>query len=111
MNARYEAGKAEANATLEAQCIAAADAQAAITQAAEAKLHELQLQVHSLCTLWLQLVLRQNQTSCTYVKELVGAMRSAMHAGRLLCLQACSASLLCCQPAGSSIWSLCLFWP
>lgn len=45
MNARYEAGRAEANATLEAQRIAAADAQAAITQAAEVKLSKLQLQV------------------------------------------------------------------
>lgn len=45
MNAKYEAGKAEANATLEAQRVAAADAQAAITQAAEAKLKKLQLQV------------------------------------------------------------------
>ena len=45
MNAKYEAGKAEANATLEAQRLAAADAQAAITQAAEAKLSKLQLQV------------------------------------------------------------------
>ena len=45
MNARYEAGKAEAVATLEAQSIAAADAQAALSQAAEAKLTKLQLQV------------------------------------------------------------------
>lgn len=45
MNAKYEAGKAEANATLEAQRAAAVDAQAAITQAAEAKLKHLQLQV------------------------------------------------------------------
>jgi len=45
MTARYEAGKAEANAKLQAQQIAAADAQAAITQAAEAKLNRLQLQV------------------------------------------------------------------
>lgn len=45
MNAKYEAGKADANATLEAQRTAAADAQAAITQAAEAKLTKLQLQV------------------------------------------------------------------
>lgn len=47
MTARYEAGKAEANAKLQAQQIAAADAQAAITQAAEAKLNRLQLQVCS----------------------------------------------------------------
>ena len=59
MNARYEAGKAEANATLEAQRVAAADAQAAITQAAEAKINKLQLQVQSLCTRWLQVVLRR----------------------------------------------------
>lgn len=45
MNAKYEAGKAEAHATLEAQRAAAADAQAVITQAAEAKLNHLQLQV------------------------------------------------------------------
>ena len=45
MTARYEAGKAEANAMLEAQRAAAADAQAALTQAAEAKLSKLQLQV------------------------------------------------------------------
>lgn len=45
MTARYEAGKAEANAKLQAQQIAAADAQAAITQAAQAKLNKLQLQV------------------------------------------------------------------
>ena len=45
MTARYEAGKAEAQATLETQRAAAADAQAAITQAAEAKLSKLQLQV------------------------------------------------------------------
>lgn len=45
MNAKYEAGKAEANATLEAQRVASADAQAAISQAAEAKLNKLQLQV------------------------------------------------------------------
>lgn len=44
MNARYEAGKAEASATVEAQRVAAADAQAAISQAAEAKLNKLQLQ-------------------------------------------------------------------
>lgn len=67
MNARYEAGKAEANTTLEAQRVAAADAQAAITQAAEAKLNKLQLQVHSLSTPWLHLVLRRKQRSCTYV--------------------------------------------
>ena len=51
MTARYEAGKAEANATLEAQRAAAADAQAAITQAAESKLSKLQLQVCSAHTL------------------------------------------------------------
>ncbi len=45
MTSRYEAGKAEANAKLQAQQIAATDAQAAITQAAEAKLNRLQLQV------------------------------------------------------------------
>lgn len=45
MTARYEAGKAEANAKLQAQQVAAADAQAAITQAAQAKLNRLQLQV------------------------------------------------------------------
>ena len=45
MTGRYEAGKAEANAVLQAQQVAAADAQAAITQAAEAKLNTLQLQV------------------------------------------------------------------
>ena len=45
MTGRYEAGKAEANAALQAQQVAAADAQAAITQAAEAKLNSLQLQV------------------------------------------------------------------
>ena len=45
MTARYEAGKAEAIAKLQAQQVAAADAQAAITQAAKAKLHRLQLQV------------------------------------------------------------------
>ena len=45
MTERYEAGKAEAKATLEAHRAAASDAQAAITQAAEAKLSKLQLQV------------------------------------------------------------------
>ena len=45
MSARYEAGKAEANAKLQAQQVAADDAQAAMTQAAEAKLNRLQLQV------------------------------------------------------------------
>jgi hypothetical protein len=45
MTARYEAGKAEANAKLQVQQVAAADAQAAITQAAQAKLNRLQLQV------------------------------------------------------------------
>ncbi|KAL0032297.1 hypothetical protein WJX79_003383 [Trebouxia sp. C0005] len=48
MTARYEAGKAEANAKLQAQQIAAADAQAAITQAAQAKLNKLQLQAEGL---------------------------------------------------------------
>ena len=45
MSARYEAGKAEANAKLQAQQVAADAAQAAMTQAAEAKLNRLQLQV------------------------------------------------------------------
>ncbi len=45
MTARYEAGKAEAYASLQAQQAAAADAQAAITHSAEAKLNKLQLQV------------------------------------------------------------------
>ena len=68
MNAKYEAGKAEANDTLEAQRTAAADAQAAITQAAEAKLTRLQLQVcmctHTIATLSTELTLSSVQNLC-----------------------------------------------
>lgn len=45
MSARYEEGKAEAAAALQAQQAGAADAQAALNQAWEAKMNKLQLQV------------------------------------------------------------------
>lgn len=47
MTLRYEEGKAEANAALQAQQAAAADAQAALNQAWEVKMDKLQLQVSS----------------------------------------------------------------
>ena len=48
MTGRHEEGKAEATAAMQAQKAAAADAQAALNQAWEAKLNKLQLQVCSL---------------------------------------------------------------
>ena len=48
MTGRYEEGKAEAQAVLQAQQAAAADAQAALNQAWEAKMNKLQLQVSGL---------------------------------------------------------------
>ena len=68
MTARYEAGKAEAKATLEAQRAAAADAQAAISQAAEAKLSKLQLQV---CHIHASDMLINSQFNYTLVSKTV----------------------------------------
>ena len=92
MNAKYEAGKAEANATLEVQRLAAADAQAAITQAAEAKLNKLQLQVR------LTLTVAQLLLSCQQSKRQICTKTYAAQCYRLQCMLALS-----CQNAGSPL--------
>ena len=75
MTARYEEGKAGAQAALQAQQAAAADAQAALNQAWEAKMNKLQLQVSPLPSICYWAVYNE-----TLMQELPAKLLSRLHA-------------------------------